>query len=253
MPLTVTPSGAPIPVVGDPRPALRTLEPRLDSEQGCYAGLVDQDTETALWIAGGSLLAATAAVVLSKQTPSSIAETSSLYLRQAAIPSTTNLGPGDLVPVDFIGGVGWVPVHYNGQIWNVSPSYIAPVAIGEAARIAETNGAELPTPGLVDAIWKAADLKLQPLPRQHDGTAATMASKATFDDQYARIMAQIGGRPYKLLAGTHKDVVRDPQTGKIGIYGWHMLSGQVIQPFFPGHLESWIDYSQGLRLVQRVA
>lgn len=213
---------------------------------------MDQDTETALWIAGGSLLAATAVVVLGKQTAASVAESSELYLRQAAIPSTTNLGPGDIVPIDFTGGPGWVPVHYNGQIWNVSPSYIAPVAIGEAARIAEVNGAELPTPGLVDAIWNAADLKLAPLPRQHDGTAATMASKATFDDQYARIQAQIAGRPYRLLAGTHKDVVRNAQ-GKLGIYGWHQLNGVPIQPFFSGHLESWIDYSQGLRLVHQVA
>ena len=214
---------------------------------------MDQDTETALWIAGGSLLATTAVLLLSRQSAASEADTSLLYLRQTSLPSSTNLGPGDLVPVDFTGGTGWVPVHYNGQIWNVAPSYIAPVGIGEAAQIAEVHGAELPTPGLVDAIWKAADLKLQPLPRQHDGTAATMASKATFDDQYARIQAQIAGRGYRLLAGTHKDVVRDPVSGKLGIYGWHQLNGVPIQPFFAGHLESWIDYSQGLRLVQRVA
>jgi hypothetical protein len=218
---------------------------------------VNQQTESdyseALWIYVGSILAVATAMVLGKQTASSLANSGLLYLRQASLPRYTDLGPGDLLPVDFTGGTGWVPVTYQSQTWNVSPSYIAPVVIREAANIAAAHGLDLPTPGLVDAIWKAADLKLQPLPRQHDGTAATMASKATFDDQYRRIQAQIAGRPYQLLGGTHKDVVRDPQSGKIGIYGWHQLDGSIIQPFFAGHLESWIDYSQGLRLVQRVS
>jgi hypothetical protein len=160
---------------------------------------------------------------------------------------------GYMVAKSFDGGVGWARVMYNGQEWEVSPSYIAPVGIGEAAELAEANGAQLPVPGLVDAIWKAADLKVAPLPRQHDGTPATMASQAAFDDQYARIQKQIAGRSYRLLAGTHKDVVRDPRTGKLGLYGWHQLDGSVIQPLFTGHSEAWIDYSQGLRLVRPVS
>lgn len=153
---------------------------------------------------------------------------------------------------NFDGGVGWVRVVYNSQQWDVSPEYIAPVGIGEAVQLAAQNGCVLPTPGLVDAIWKAADLKLQPLPRAHDGTPATMANQATFDDQYAKIQAQIAGRPYKLLAGTHKDVVVDPSTGKVGLYGWHRLDGTVWQPLFTGHSLSWIDYSQGARMCRRV-
>ncbi|MHB8107738.1 MAG: hypothetical protein ACYDH4_09990, partial [Candidatus Cryosericum sp.] len=71
----------------------------------------------------------------------------------------------EYLTANFNGGVGWVPVTYNGVVWNVSPSYIAPVGIGEAEQLAAQNGCELPTPALVDAIWKAADLKLEPLPR----------------------------------------------------------------------------------------
>jgi len=157
----------------------------------------------------------------------------------------------DFMPASFTGDVGWVLVPYNNQMWKVAPSYIAPVGIAEAEQIAQDNDCELPVPGLVDAIWRAADLKVAPLPRQHDGTPQTMASQATFDDQYRRIQAEIAGRPYKLLAGTHKDVVRDPATGKLGLYGWHQLNGAPIQPLFTGHSGAWIDYSQGVRLVKR--
>lgn len=192
--------------------------------------------KAALWFGGGALLTGVA-WALFRKTPT-----------VADQPP-----PADFLPAGFTGDIGWVRVQYNGQTWDVAPSYIAPVGIAEAEAIAAEHDCELPTPGLVDAIWKAADLKVVPLPRQHDGTPATMASQATFDDQYKRIQAEIGGRPYKLIAGTHKDVVRDPTTGKIGLYGWHMLNGVPIQPPYYHHAGAWIDYSQGVRLVRKAA
>ncbi len=144
----------------------------------------------------------------------------------------------------------WVEVAHAGEVWLVSSVYVAPVGIGEALDIARANGCEIPSPGLVDAIWHAADLKLEPLERDgHDGTPRTMASPAVYADQAARILAQINGRSFTLLAGTHKDVVRSG--GKVGLYGWHRTDGRVIQPFFAGHAMAWQDYSQGIRLVRR--
>lgn len=134
--------------------------------------------------------------------------------------------------------------------WFVSPVYVAPVGIGEAQHISETYGCELPTPDLVDQIWAAADLKLMPLPRKHNGTVAEMASDAVYADQAARIYEQYQGKDFRLLAGTHKDIVQS--NGRVGLYGWHQLNGKVIQPFFGGHALAWKDYSQGLRLVRRV-
>lgn len=64
-----------------------------------------------------------------------------------------------------------------------------------------------------------------------------------------RLEHQLAGRPYRLLAGSQKDVVT--QDGVLGIYGWHTLGGLPLQPFFSGHARGWIDYSQGLRLVRR--
>jgi len=154
------------------------------------------------------------------------------------------------LPANFTQKSGWSQVWYDGKSWDVAPSYIAPVGIGEASKIAAANGAQLPSPGLVDAIWQAADLKIEPLPRAHDGTTATMASPAVFNDQLNKIRDQIGGQKFRLMAGSHKDVVTDPRTGRVGLYGWHRKDGNVWQPLYLNHLPEWIDYSQGLRLVR---
>lgn len=143
----------------------------------------------------------------------------------------------------------WVRVEYDGVVFEVAPSYIAPVGIGEAISIAAKAGCILPTPGLVDAIWQAADLRLAPLTRVHDGTPAQMASEAVYYDQRLRIEKQIAGREFTLLAGTHKDVCE--LDGKVGIYGWHRPSGTPIQDFNTTSHGLWHkDYSQGLRLVR---
>ncbi len=150
----------------------------------------------------------------------------------------------------------WVRLNIDGTDYLVSPTYLAPIGIGEAIDIAKTNGLILPTPRMVDAIWQAADMKLEPHPQAHDGTAKTMNSRALTDAQNAYIAEQIGSRPFSLLGGTHKDVVFiDNAFGKAvnkpGIYGWHRRDGRVIQDPMWGHGLDWKDYSQGLRLIKR--
>ncbi len=165
------------------------------------------------------------------------------------------------------------PVVLDGVTWMVAPRYIAPTGIAEAKRVADALGYELPTVKLVDAIYKAADLKLDPLERGLNskppndygagGAKTTMNSPEAHIDQLARIQRQLqlaGNPDYKLLAGTHKDVVYDKipfgeHAGQmhLGIYGWHRRNGIPIQGFMWGHADDWKDYSQGLRLVKRVA
>jgi hypothetical protein len=133
--------------------------------------------------------------------------------------------------------------------WLVAPDYIAPVGIGEALAIAEDHGCMLPTPALVDAIWAAADLRLEPHPRTFEfWTMNEMSAPAIILDQAARVVREIAGRAYRLLAGTHKDVVL--VDGKLGLYGWHRNTGQPIQSLYMGHGPAWKDYSQGCRLVR---
>lgn len=176
-----------------------------------------------------------------------------------------------------------VPVEYQGETWLVAPQPIGPVGIGEALALATGLGLKLPSPGLVDAIWRAADLQVIPPIRSSDGTPATMSSPAVYDAQKKRIDALVGDRPFTLLAGTHKDVVMGDATsgpglkaGKPGLYGWmtdqpqgalvdqngHGAGvplhtpvtpgpGKVVQQPFGGHGLDWKDYSQSLRLVRK--
>lgn len=151
----------------------------------------------------------------------------------------------------------WVDFEYNGEKYKVSPTYIAPIGIGEAVNMAKENNLVLPTPAMVDAIWNAADLKVAPHPMTHDGTAVMMNSRALEDEHRAFIESQIEGKKFSLLGGTNKDVVFiDNAFGKAinkpGIYGWHHVDGTVIQSPMWGHLLDWKDYSQGLRLIRKV-
>lgn len=144
--------------------------------------------------------------------------------------------------------VQWVEIEHRGQRWRVASVYVAPVGIAPAGEIAKSAGAELPTPDLVDAIWQAADLRVAPIPMAPNrGDDA-----AQFQEHAAKVEEQIRGRAFRLLAGTHKDVVRCPN-GKLGLYGWHRLDGRIIQDCYTGHAGAWRDYSQGLRLVQRIS
>lgn len=156
----------------------------------------------------------------------------------------------------------------KGVQWLVAREQIGPVGIGQAADMAKAAGGELPTPALSDAIWRAADLKLVPMPRSHN-----VVSPAIFADQQAKIKEQIAGRDFTLLGGAFKDVVMQPD-GFAGLYGWHVSdedapafskkfgipllkpktpgAGKIIQPM-SGHAHGlfYSDYSQGVRLVKK--
>lgn len=212
-------------------------------------------------------------------TPSFDSSTNSIPLTLvggAQISDNSYMFPG---PTDDY--TAWPVVTLNGQQWYVAPSYIAPVAIGQAKQIADSRGFQLPSPALVDAIWRAADLKATPIPEASDGTPKTMASLAVYLKHKQKIQSELLGQSYNLLGGTHKDIVLADtdfpglKNGKIGLYGWHAGKnvvangktlvggaavhapttpgdGQVIQQPFGGHGLDWIDYSQGVRLVKKV-
>jgi hypothetical protein len=138
-------------------------------------------------------------------------------------------------------------------IYYVSPDYlsvgndkdwarinITPIA---AQKIADSLHCFLPTRKMVDDIYKAATVKLEPVPMY------------AFRDS-TPTMGQRRGRK-GLIAGIKKDVVisekisRDTRPERVAIYGWHKLDGKPIQPLYTGHIYWWVDYSQGIRLVYR--
>lgn len=160
-------------------------------------------------------------------------------------------------------------VATNRLTFYVAPDYLAvgsetdyllcPVSPNTAQKIADLCGCALPTRKMVDAIYAAADLKLEPMPIP---PSPSMTSMAVFLEHNAMVWTQrvawLKTFPLGVLvAGHKKDIVVTPRLasapGKVAIYGWQRTNGLPIQPLYLGHTAAWVDYSQCTRLVsQRV-
>lgn len=131
---------------------------------------------------------------------------------------------------------------------------LMPLSPPAAQRLADRLGCVLPTRAIVDAIHHAAAVKLPPAPRPA-GPAMTQVSEFAAHQQ--TVGAQLASRDAAggLVAGHKKDIVITPELashpGRVAIYGWHRADGSPIQPLHLGHIERWVDYSHGVRLVRR--
>lgn len=120
-----------------------------------------------------------------------------------------------------------------------------------AQKIADSFHCFLPTRKMVDDIYKAAKVKLEPIPMY-----AYRDSTPTMYQHHLIVEGQRKGRK-GLIAGIQKDVVisgrllHETKPDRVAIYGWHQLNGEPIQPLYTGHIYWWVDYSQGIRLVYR--
>ncbi len=143
----------------------------------------------------------------------------------------------------------------------VSPDYLCigtdedwvriPLTPMAAQLIADSFGCFLPTRKMTDDIYKAATLKLEPIPMY-----AFRDSTPTMWHHHLIIEGQRKNR-VGLIAGIKKDVVisgkinRDAKPSRVAIYGWHKRDGNPIQPLYSGHVNWYVDYSHGIRLVWR--
>ncbi len=64
------------------------------------------------------------------------------------------------------------------------------------------------------------------------------------------VIKAIAGRSFRLLGGSHKDVVQLPQD-RLGVYGWHRRDGRPLQPVDIGRPVTWTEYPLGVRLARR--
>lgn len=119
-----------------------------------------------------------------------------------------------------------------------------------AQRIADAWGCFLPTRKMVDAIYQAAKVKLEPVPMY-----AFRDSPVTMFQHHLIIEGQRKGRE-GLIAGIKKDIVLSPivpahaKPNREAIYGWHRMTGKAIQPLYAGHVNWYVDYSHGIRLIK---
>jgi hypothetical protein len=149
----------------------------------------------------------------------------------------------------------------RAAVIEVMPDYLAvgsdsdfvrvPVTPQTAARIADAFGCALPTRKVVDEVYRAAAVKLEPKP-----LTADRESVVTFLKHHALIEEQRAGKKLgELVAGVKKDVVVSNRLAekpdRVAIYGWHKLDGKPIQPLTIVHGERYVDYSHGVRLMKR--
>ncbi|MBA4198853.1 MAG: hypothetical protein C0459_15000 [Chitinophaga sp.] len=132
----------------------------------------------------------------------------------------------------------------NDNDWARIP--LTPMA---AQKIADTFHCFLPTKKMVNDIYKQSIIKLEPVPMY-----AFRDSSVTMWQHHLIIEGQRKLKP-GLIAGIKKDVVLSEAVAKSSkpdreaIYGWHKLDEKPIQPLYTGHINWWVDYSHGIRLV----
>jgi hypothetical protein len=133
--------------------------------------------------------------------------------------------------------------------------FLTPVSPNTAQRIADALHCSLPTPKMVDEIYRAAGVKLAPATIP---PSPAMTTVPVFSNHNAIVRGQraeqLQAHPLGVLvAGHQKDVVITAKLatapGRVAIYGWHQTNGAPIQPLYLKHLASWVDYSQCTRLV----
>lgn len=159
-----------------------------------------------------------------------------------------------------------IPVHTSitdstgrkiRAVFYVTPDYLSignakdwarvPLTPMTAQAIADSLHCFLPTRKMVNDIYTQATVKPEPVPLY-----AFRDSAITFRHHHLIIEGQRKGQK-GLIAGIKKDVVSSGKiTGRnVVIYGWHQLNGKPIQPLYGGHINWYVDYSHGIRLISR--
>ena len=124
-----------------------------------------------------------------------------------------------------------------------------PLTPMSAQQIADRFHCFLPTKKIVDEIYNHAKVKLEPIPMY-----AFRDSSITMWQHHLMIEGQRKSRK-GLIAGIKKDIIltdrleQNYKPNRVAIYGWHKLDGKPIQSIYTGHVNWYVDYSHGVRLI----
>jgi len=143
----------------------------------------------------------------------------------------------------------------------VMPDYLAigsnndfvriPMNPQTAKRIADAFGCSLPTRKIVDEIYRQSVAKLSPIPLTNDRQSVPTFVQHHELIEKQRIETALG----QVVSGIKKDVVLSNRLGekpdRVAIYGWHKIDGTPIQPLNVSHVNWYVDYSHGIRLIKR--
>jgi hypothetical protein len=150
--------------------------------------------------------------------------------------------------------------------YEVMPDYLAigsdddfcriPMNPRTAQRLADLFGASMLTAKLSDHIWSRAAVRPEPFFYKPVGNANEQVTKfVEHNEQIEKQLVEIGGRYGQLVAGIKKDVIISSRIAerqdRVVIYGWHKSDGTPIQPVYSGHVYWYVDYSHGIRFMNR--
>lgn len=151
--------------------------------------------------------------------------------------------------------------------YEVMPDYLAigsdedfcriPMGPITAQKLANLFGASMPTRKLVDDIYLNCEVKLEPVTYPWSEESVRVPKFVEHNDDIEKQRKAAGAVLGQLVGGIKKDVVIsnkivDPsRPNHVVIYGWHQLNGQPIQPLYNGHLNTYVDYSHGVRFINR--
>lgn len=126
-----------------------------------------------------------------------------------------------------------------------------PLTPATACRIADKLDASLITTKISDDLFAAAQVRLDPQPLTQDRDQVS-----AFWQHHQLIEEQLLGKPRgALVVGIKKDVVLSnrlrEKPHKVAIYGWHNPDGRPIQSLYVGHVDWYVDYSHGIRLMSQ--
>jgi hypothetical protein len=126
-----------------------------------------------------------------------------------------------------------------------------PIQPKYAQRIANHLNCFLSTRKISDDIYKSAAIKLEPQP------IATDRDKLHTFVEHNKIIENQRQQRKGLIAGHKKDVIiteqllKDARDNRVALYGWHRLDGTPIQRIYTGHVDWYVDYSHGFRLIHQ--
>lgn len=140
-----------------------------------------------------------------------------------------------------------------------SDYYLCPMTPILAQRLADSLNCILPTRKMVDNIWSHATVKMNP---ESIAPSPQMTTVPVMSDHNDMVWTQrqtfFPAHPLgELVSGDKKDVVlsnliyTNAPPARVVIYGWHYPSGSNIQPLYAGHIDTYADYSHGIRMVQK--
>ena len=139
-----------------------------------------------------------------------------------------------------------------------------PVSARTAQQAADLLGAMLPTALVEDLVWRAAKVRVRPIPQRSDWWSAHMweAVEQAHQDIQEQLPADVASDALVATVGKSWVLTNEllAHEGRAANYGWHhtgagfrAVSGSVPvwQPLSTAHNVDHWDYSQTLRLVSR--